>query len=86
MTNEEVDKIIADAVADSKGKSKWHRPDKKKLTVERIRAVLNIVFMVGFVAAILIYFFLPDNRALFFSVGFGAMVLKVIEFLLRFLF
>ena len=86
MTNEEVDKIIADAVAESKGKSKWRRPDKKKMTVERIRHILNIVFMVRFVAAILIYFLLPDNRALFFGVGFGAMILKIIEFLLRFLF
>ncbi|MCR5245585.1 MAG: hypothetical protein K6C31_04630 [Bacteroidales bacterium] len=50
-----------------------------------MRNVLNILFMIGFVAAILIYFLLPDQRPLFFCVGFGAVVLKVVEFILRFM-
>jgi len=42
--------------------------------------------MIGFVAAIAIYFLLPEQRALFFGVGFGAILLKVVEFVLRFMF
>ena len=87
MKSDEIDDIIAKAVAESKGKGdKWHRPKKKSETVKKMRSLLNILFMLGFVAAIIIYFTLPDQKALFFSVGFGAMLLKIIEFLLRFLF
>ncbi len=86
MKSDEVDKIIADAIAESKGKSKWHRPKKGSEKVKKARSVLNILFMLGFLAAIIIYFALPDQKALFFSVGFGAMILKIVEFGLRFLF
>ena len=48
--------------------------------------IVNIVFMIGFVAAIIIYFVYPDNKPLFFCVGFGAMLLKITEFFLRFMF
>ena len=48
--------------------------------------MLNILFMIGFLAAIIIYFAMPEQKALFFSVGFGALILKIIEFALRFLF
>lgn len=87
MKTEEIDEIIANAVAESKGKGKHHRPSKKsKFNTARIRSILNIVFMIGFVAAIVIYFVFPENKPLFFSVGFGALILKIIEFILRFLF
>ena len=87
MKSDEVDEIIANAIAESKGKSgKWHRPKKRGEAVKKARNLLNILFMLGFLAAIIIYFALPDQKALFFSVGFGAMILKIIEFALRFLF
>ena len=87
MKSDEVDEIIANAIAESKGKSgKWHRPKKRSEGVKKARNLLNILFMLGFLAAIIIYFALPDQKALFFSVGFGAMILKIIEFALRFLF
>lgn len=85
MKEEEVDEIIAKAVAESKGK-KWHRPKQKSRGIEKARTVLNILFMIGFLAAIIIYFAMPEQKALFFSVGFGALILKIIEFALRFLF
>ena len=49
-------------------------------------AVLNIVFMAGFLAAVIVYFALPENRVLFFSLGFGAILIKLVEFFLRFMF
>lgn len=88
MNQEDVDKIIAEAVAESKHESrkKWHKGKSSKNSVETARRVLNWVFMVGFVAAIVIYFVLPEQRVLFFSIGFGAIALKLVEFYLRFMF
>ena len=87
MQQDEVDKIIAEAVASSKKQSKWNRPDKKKAdTILRARQILNAVFMLGAIAAVIIYFALPENRMLHFSVGFGAIAVKIAEFILRFMF
>lgn len=87
MTQEEIDKIIADAVADSKAKStsKWHKR-KNNNTILTARKVLNWTFMTGFVIALIIYFAFPEQKTLFFCVGFGSVVLKLIEFYLRFMF
>ena len=88
MNQEDVDKIIAEAVAESKNESrkKWHNGKSSTHHLETARRVLNWVFMIGFVAAIVIYFVLPEQRTLFFSIGFGAIALKLIEFYLRFMF
>ncbi len=89
MTQEEIDKAIAEAMADSKKQSKWHRPERKFMSPERIaqtRRALNMIFMLGAVACLIVYFAFPDNKALFFSIGFGAIILKIVEFVLRFMF
>ena len=88
MNQEDVDKIIAEAVAESKKESskKWHKGKSSSHNVDTARRVLNWVFMVGFVAAIIIYFLLPEQRVLFFSIGFGAIAVKLVEFYLRFMF
>ena len=86
MNADEVDKIIAEAVAESKKESKWHKPKRSSDNVLIARKLLNWVFMLGFVAAVVIYFVWPDEKALFFGVGFGAIVLKLVEFYLRFMF
>lgn len=87
MKQEDVDKIIAEALAESKNESKkkWHK-GKSSDSIKTARKVLNWIFMIGFIAAIIIYFAMPDQKILFFSVGFGAVVLKLIEFYLRFMF
>ncbi len=88
-TQEEIDKIIADAVAESKKQSKWHRPSNKGVSPETIaqaRKILNLVFMAMGIAAVIIYFTMPEQRLLFFCIGFGAVILKVVEFILRFMF
>lgn len=92
MKTEEIDRIIAEALEAEKNKGNGRKRKGKALsthsgnTVLRIRNILNVVFIIGFVAAVIIYFTLPDQRLLFFSVGFGAMLLKIVEFFLRFLF
>ena len=88
MNQEDVDKIIAEAVAESKKESqkKWHKGKSSGHNVDIARRVLNWVFMAGFVAAIIIYFVLPEQRVLFFSIGFGAIAVKLVEFYLRFMF
>lgn len=88
MNQEDVDRIIAEAVAESKKESlkKWHKGKSSSNNIETARKVLNWTFMVGFVASVVIYFALPEQRVLFFSIGFGAVALKLIEFYLRFMF
>ncbi len=88
MNQEDVDKIIAEAVAESKNEShkKWHKAKSSSHNVIATRRILNWVFMVGFVAAVAIYFLLPEQRMLFFSIGFGAIAIKLVEFCLRFMF
>ena len=87
MNQEDVDKIIAEAIAESKNekKKKWHKGKSSGDTIQKVRQVLNWTFMAGFAAAIVIYFVLPEERVLFFCVGFGAVALKLAEFYLRFM-
>ena len=87
-TQEEIDKIIAEAVAESKKQSKWHRPTKgpSPEAIMKARKILNFVFMAMGIAAVIIYFTWPEQRPIFFCVGFGAVILKVVEFILRFMF
>lgn len=87
MKTEDIDKIIAESLEKEKKTNKWHRPEKKKSDkIAQVRQVLNAVFMLGFLAAVIIYFAMPENRMLFFCVGFGAMAVKIVEFIIRFLF
>lgn len=88
MKQEDVDKIIAEAVADSKRKSreKWHKKSSSGDSIMKARQMLNWIFMTGFALAIVIYFAFPEQKTLFFCVGFGAIVLKLVEFYLRFMF
>ena len=88
MKQEDIDKIIAEAVAESKNsnRKKWHKGKSSSDGIQTARRVLNWAFMISFVAAVTIYFAFPEEKALFFGVGFGAVVLKLIEFYLRFMF
>jgi hypothetical protein len=88
MKADEVDKIIAEALEkDRQQRSHRRRSGRsKKDTIQTVRKVLNIIFMIGFLAAIIVYFAIPENRILFFCLGFGAMLIKIVEFFLRFMF
>ncbi len=87
MKSDEIDKIIAEALeADKQNrKSRHHTHHTKTDTLLTVRKVLNVVFMAGFVAAIIIFFALPEQKLLFYSVGFGALFIKIIEFFIRFM-
>lgn len=85
MKTEDIDKIIEQSLAENRKQSRWNRSrHDSDVRIRQIRNILNTVFMIGFVAAVVIYFAMPSHRVLFFSVGFGAMILKIIEFVLRF--
>lgn len=86
MEQSEVDKIIAEALADSKKKSRWHKPSSRNTNILKIRNILNWTFMALFAVAVIVYFMWPEQRTLFFCLGFGAMLLKIVEFFLRFMF
>ncbi len=87
MKSDEIDKIIAEALEnDRKGKRKGKRVGRQSDGIRTARKILNIVFMMGFVVAVVVYFVFPDQKVLFFSIGFGSMLLKIIEFYLRFMF
>lgn len=98
MKTNEIDQIIAEALEADKNKGKevadgaHRRHGTRSLSTHRanriatVRKILNVVFMIGFVAAVVIYFAMPEQRTLFFCVGFGAMIIKIIEFFLRFMF
>lgn len=87
MKTEDIDKIIAEALEEEKqSKRQGHKRRNNPARIRNARKILNILFMTGFIAAIIIYFACPEQRIPFFCIGFGAMLLKIIEFCLRFMF
>lgn len=52
---------------------------------EKIRMILNTVFMIGAVASVIIYFVFPSERTLFFYVILISIALKLVEFFLRYM-
>ncbi len=88
MKTDDIDKIIAEALEAEKRKKGGtaKSSDSRGTNVDKVRRVLNVLFMIGFVAAVIVYFACPEQRVLFFSLGFGAMFLKIVEFALRFMF
>lgn len=53
--------------------------------IDKIRNILNILFMIGAVASIILYFSLGDDKSIFFYVCGASLFLKMMEFILRFL-
>jgi len=88
VKTDEIDKIIAEALESEKKKSHKGKPlsTHNGNRIASIRKILNIVFIIGFIAAVIIYFVFPEQKILFFSIGFGAIALKIVEFFLRFMF
>lgn len=83
MKSNEIDQIIAEALeAEKQG---HHHRRRKPDTVSIVRKVLNVIHIVGFLAAVVIYFAWPEQRLLFFCVGFGAILIKLVEFFIRFM-
>ena len=55
------------------------------MNVYRIRTILNLVFLIGAIASIICYYGVED-RHVFFYVCSASIFVKLVEFLLRFLF
>ena len=78
MNREEIEKLIAETAKKER--------NKNNLDVEKVRALLNIIFIICAVIGIIIYFAYPEQRLIGMgTIGVG-MIFKVVEFFLRFLF
>lgn len=53
--------------------------------IDQIRNILNILFMIGAVVSMILYFSLGEDKSIFFYVCGATLFLKMIEFVLRFL-
>lgn len=51
---------------------------------DRIRAVLNVLFMIGAIASFILYFSLGEDKTVFFYVCGISLFLKMMEFVFRF--
>lgn len=54
------------------------------MNIDRIRAVLNVLFMIGAIASFILYFSLGDDKSIFFYVCGASLFLKMMEFIFRF--
>ena len=87
MNREEIEKLIEET-------ARKERSKRKGGSVQKVRSILNVVFMLCAVAGLILYFAWPDNRlagmvhsqSSAVSVIGAGMCFKIIEFFLRFLF
>lgn len=54
------------------------------MDTDRIRAVLNVVFMIGALISVILYFTLGEDKTVFFYVCGASLFLKMMEFVFRF--
>lgn len=78
MNREEIEKLIAETAKKERNKNNFD--------VEKVRALLNIIFIICAVIGIIIYFAYPEQRLIGMGTIGAGMIFKVVEFFLRFLF
>ena len=54
------------------------------MDTDRIRAVLNVLFMIGALISVILYFTLAEDKTVFFYVCGASLFLKMMEFVFRF--
>lgn len=54
------------------------------MDTDRIRAVLNVLFMIGALISVILYFTLSEDKTVFFYVCGASLFLKMMEFVFRF--
>lgn len=54
------------------------------MDTDRIRAVLNVLFMIGALISFILYFTLGEDKTVFFYVCGASLFLKMMEFVFRF--
>ena len=78
MNREEIEKLIEETARKERS--------KKGVSVEKVRSILNVIFLLCAVVGLILYFAWPDNRLAGMAVIGAGMGFKIIEFCLRFLF
>jgi hypothetical protein len=79
MNREEIERIAEEAALNA-------RKSRKGPSIDQIRKILNVIFLICAIAGLIIYFAYPDKRLVGMgTIGIG-MFFKIIEFFLRFLF
>ncbi len=54
------------------------------MDTDRIRAALNVLFMIGALISVILYFTLGEDKTVFFYVCGASLFLKMMEFVFRF--
>ncbi len=54
------------------------------MDTDRIRAILNVLFMIGALISVILYFTLGEDKTVFFYVCGASLFLKMMEFVFRF--
>ena len=54
------------------------------MDTDRISAVLNVLFMIGALISVILYFTLGEDKTVFFYVCGASLFLKMMEFVFRF--
>lgn len=54
------------------------------MDTDRTRAVLNVLFMIGALISVILYFTLGEDKTVFFYVCGASLFLKMMEFVFRF--
>ncbi len=78
MNREEIEKLIEETARKERS--------KKGVSVEKVRSILNVIFLLCAVVGLILYFAWPDNRLAGMAVIGAGLCFKIIEFFLRFLF
>ena len=55
------------------------------MNIDKIRNILNILFMIGAVVYVILYFSIGEDKTLFFYVCGASLFLKMMEYVFRFL-
>ena len=55
------------------------------MNIDKIRNILNILFMIGAVVSVILYFSIGEDKTLFFYVCGDSLFLKMMEYVFRFL-
>ncbi|MCD8318488.1 MAG: hypothetical protein LUC45_06490 [Paraprevotella sp.] len=79
MDREDIEKLVEETVNKERAK-------RKGISVDKVRNVLNVIFLICAVAGVVLYFTWPDRHLTGMAVIGVGMCFKIIEFFLRFLF
>lgn len=53
---------------------------------DKIRNILNVLFLIGAVVSVILYFTIGEDKTLFFYVCGASLFIKMVELFLRFMF